>query len=216
MLRRHRHWLRRWSLVAATAALLLLPAFAFGGGPVTQITVGDDFFQPKHPASITIGGNVVWQGPAEGTDDSHNVRQDVKLFRSGSPSKTAFTTGYSIAPSAGTFHYYCELHGSKHGGMAGVVKVAPRLLKSIGPGLLVQWAYQTNNQTGSRFDVRYKVNNFKWKTWKNDTTKFEAKFGAGDHPVHLSPGHTYRFEARSEKKKVSRRSGWSPPLKVSP
>jgi hypothetical protein len=201
---------RRSLIISATAVVLALPAFA--GGAPREIEVGDDFFAPKNPPArnFQIGPSFRWSNGG-GTNDPHNIRQDDKLFFSGS-----LTTGpinFAIKASAGSYHYYCELHGSPQGGMAGRVKVRPiaetdHLIGEIE----VRWA-DPNTETGSRFDVRYRVDHRRWKTWKNDTPRFHAAFGHNDNPVNYRPNrHTYKIEVRSERKRVKKHSDWSPPL----
>ena len=53
--------------------------------------------------------------------------------------------------------------------MAGRVKVRPIAVTDSASGEIeVRWA-SSSTDTGSRFDVRYRVDQRKWKTWKNDT-----------------------------------------------
>ena len=53
----------------------------------------------------------------------------------------------------------------------------------------------------------------RWKTWKNDTRAFHASFGRNDNPVNYNPdNHTYKIKVRSERRRVSKRSDWSPAL----
>ena len=202
--------MRRSLIISATAVVLALPAFA--GAAPREITVGDDFFAPQRPPAQTFqtGPSFRWSNGG-GTEHPHNVRQDDKLFRSGDLTKGPIN--FAINASAGSYHYYCELHGSRQGGMAGVVKVRPiALADSLIGEIEVQWA-DSNTDTGSRFDVRYRVDHRRWKTWKNDTASFHAAFGHNDHPVDYRPNrHTYKIEVRSERRRVKKHSDWSPPL----
>jgi hypothetical protein len=78
----------------------------------------------------------------------------------------------------------------------------------------VKWSPGTN-QTGNRFDVRYRVDGGAWKTWKSQVSIAQATFGVNNMPVHVAPGHTYEVEARSEKStNLSKPSGWSPLARV--
>jgi plastocyanin len=203
---------RRFLVIAAAAALLALPAAA--GAAPREINVGDDFFSPKTPAARMFqpGPSFHWSNGA-GFGNRHNVRQDDKLFRSGNP--TSGTIDFAIRASAGSFHYFCELH--RFSGMSGVVKVRPiALADSLSGQIAVQWADPSTN-TGSRFDVSYRVDNQRWKTWKNDTARFQGNFGRNDRPVNYRPNrHTYRVKVRSERQQVSKRSGWSPPVTLNP
>jgi hypothetical protein len=201
---------RRSLIISATAVVLALPAAA--GAAPRKIDVGDDFFAPRKPPARNFanGPSFRWSD-VPGTNNPHNVRQDDRLFRSGNP--TTSPINFTINASAGSYHYYCEVHGSRQGGMAGRVKVRPvaeadHLIGEIE----VQWA-DSNTDTGSRFDVRYRVDQRRWKTWKNDTRKFHAAFGHNDNPVNFRPNrHTYKIKVRSERRRVKKHSDWSPPL----
>jgi hypothetical protein len=137
-----------------------------------------------------------------------------KLFRSG-----ALTRGpinFTIRASAGSFRYYCELHGTPDGqGMAGTVKVRPIAeTDSLVGEIAVVWA-DSNTNTGSRFDVRYRVDNRRWKTWRNDTSSFHGAFGHKDSPVNYRPSrHNYKIKVRSERRRVKKHSDWSPVLRL--
>jgi hypothetical protein len=97
--------------------------------------------------------------------------------------------------------------------MAGRVKVRPVAeTDSISGEVEILWA-DSNTDTGSRFDVRYRVDQRKWKTWKNDTPSFQAAFGHNDNPVNYRPNrHTYKIKVRSERRRVKKHSDWSPAL----
>jgi plastocyanin len=191
---------------------LALPASA--GAAPRQIKVGDDFFSPQLPSArnFQAGPSFSWSRRGDSSGD-HNVRQDAKLFRSGDP--TGGPINFAINASAGSYHYYCELHGSPQGGMAGRVKVRPiAVADSLSGQIEVRWANSSTN-TGSRFDVRYRVDHRKWKTWKNDTRSFHAFFGRHDRPVNYRPNrHNYKIKVRSERRRVKKHSDWSPVLKL--
>ena len=201
---------RRSLIISAAAAALVFPATA--GAVPRQINVRDDFFSPRSPAArnFSPGPSFRWQSvPAAFSD--HNVRQDDRLFFSGAPTDPL---NFRINASAGSYHYYCTLHGSRQGGMAGRVKVRPIAVPaSTGGEIKIRWANADTN-TGSRFDVRYKVDQRRWNTWKNDTRAFHAAFGHNDRPVNYRPNrHNYKIKVRSERRKVKKRSDWSPVLR---
>ncbi len=202
--------MRGFLITSATAALLALPAVA--GAAPREISAGDDFFSPKKPAArnFQAGPSFHWSR-AGGSSNDHNIRQDDKLFFSGNP--TSGPINFTINASAGSYHYYCELHGSRQGGMAGRVKVRPIVeTDDLAGEIEVHWA-DSNTDTGSRFDVRYRVDQRRWKTWKNDTSKFHAAFGHNDNPVNYRPNrHTYKIKVRSERRRVKKHSDWSPAL----
>ena len=200
--------MRGFLITSATAALLALPAVA--GAAPREISAGDDFFSPKKPAArnFQAGPSFHWSR-AGGSSNDHNIRQDDKLFFSGNP--TSGPINFTINASAGSYHYYCQIH--RFSGMSGVVKVRPRAVPdSVAGEILVRWA-DSNTNTGSRFDVRYRVDRRRWKVWKNDTRKLQGTFGHNDRPVNFNLNrHTYKIEARSERRQVSKRSDWSPAL----
>jgi plastocyanin len=204
--------MRRYLLAGTAAAILAIPAFAFGGS-TTTVTVAPGDTNTYGPKNVTIKvgtGGIHWQWGSSGhTFAAHNVRQDSRLFYSG-PLTTSDPGGYDVVPSAGSFHYYCELHGSPSGGMAGTIFVRPSIFNKTANSFRVEWA-GTLRQSGDAFDVRYRVDGGAWKMWKNDVTIGQATFGASNHPIHVGPGHTYDIQARSEKKAApSKVSGWSP------
>jgi plastocyanin len=195
---------------------LAIPTLAIGKA-TTTITVAPNNANSYGPKSVTknVGaGAIHWQwGTSGSTFAAHNVREDNKLFYSGSLTNSD-PGGYTITPSAGSFHYYCELHGSPSGGMAGTIKIRPAVFNKTATSFGVRWSPGTN-QTGNAFDVRYRVDGGAWKTWKNHVAAASAIFGSGNHPIRVTPGHTYEVQARSEKtSNVSKASGWSPSARV--
>jgi plastocyanin len=204
--------MRRYLLAGAAAALLAVPALAFGGS-ATTVTVAPNNTNTYGPKNVTktVGtGEIHWQwGSSGSTVSAHNVRQDNKLFFSGQPT-TSDPGGYSVVPSAGSFHYYCDLHGSSAGGMAGTINVRPLIFNKTGSSFRVEWATGAN-QTGDAFDVRYRVDGGTWKIWKSGATIGQATFGANNRPIHVTSSHTYDIQARSKKQaNPSKVSGWSP------
>jgi plastocyanin len=201
---------RRSLIISATAVVLALPATA--GAAPREIDIGDNFFSPRKPPARNFanGPSFRWSNGG-GTGNRHNVRQDDRLFRSGDP--TRHPINFAINASAGSYHYYCERHGSPQGGMAGRVKVRPIAETDHAPGEVeVVWA-DSNTDTGSRFDIRYRVGQRRWKIWKNDTPKFHAAFGHNDNPVNYRPNrHTNKIKERSERRRVKKHSDWSPAL----
>jgi plastocyanin len=87
------------------------------------VAVSSNIFSPT-AVTIAPGDTVLWQR----ADGFHNVVADDGSFRlgegdSGSPG-SSWTTGRHTFNTAGTFRYYCEIHGAPGGrGMSGVVIV---------------------------------------------------------------------------------------------
>ena len=202
-----------FAIAALTAcAALAAPASA---GDTETILVGDDFYDPeKYSGSIFT--DVHWLPDPEAADE-HNVVASGKLFDSGA---LVADTDYTIGPSAGTFSYFCESHGTRSGkGMAGTLKIPPSdaATKRGNDIFGVQWA-DDNSTTGDRYDVRYKApsTDGKYKTWLKNQTEVEGVFGQGNDPVNVKPGKTYSVQVRSEDSSDpnKRKSGWSPALKL--
>ncbi len=211
--------MRRYLLIGTAAALLAIPALA-AGRATTAITVAPNNTNSFGPKSVTTNvgaGDIHWAwGDTNGhTFAPHNVQQDNNLFSSGAPTKFK-PAGYTITPSAGSFHYYCTLHGNPGSDtrMVGTIHIRPTVFNKTASSFGVRWSPGTN-QTGNAFDVRYRVDGGAWKTWQNHVTTAYAVFGASNSPVQVGPGHTYEVQARSEKlSDVSKPSGWSPSAKV--
>jgi hypothetical protein len=182
-----------------------------------EIQVADNSFTPRTPPArnLASGASFHWQR-APGSTLPHNVRQNFKLFYSGAT--TSGPINFSIRASAGTYHYYCELHGTASGGpMDGVVRVRPVFaLAPAGAPFTVTWALSgtSGTNTGNQFDVRFRVGTSgTWTFWRNDSTARSGVFGQNGQPVQVMPGRTYQFQARSQKI-PSQPSGWSPTLTV--
>jgi plastocyanin len=87
------------------------------------VAVANNFFDPN-PIIINVGDTVAWQR----TVGFHNVRADDESFRLGeNPAGDPGDSWSSVSQTftqAGTFRYYCEIHGGPGGdGMAGTVIV---------------------------------------------------------------------------------------------
>jgi hypothetical protein len=203
---------RRFSVIGGIVAAALLAGAPSASAGFASITVNDNFFNPDR-ATLPHGPECFqwdWGTP----NNPHNVRQDRKLFYSGAPtaSDSAF---FGRCASAGSFHYYCEVHGFASGGMDGRLRVRPTSPKSTSDDRFrVTWALDNSN-TGNRFDVRFRVGNGDWRDWRKDTERLSGLFGRNNTPVDVRPNRTYFFKARSQKGPNDNRvSGWSPRLRV--
>jgi plastocyanin len=186
--------LRKGLLVGVLA--LVLPAQAAAQGDTREVAGGDDFFSPERVSMAVGAGSVHW---AWSTANEHNVRHDDRVFYSGALS----TTGdFTVTPSAGTFDYYCELHGFPGGGMAGEIKVKPTG-EVKGKRANLVWA-TADTDTGTRFDVRQKVGKEKPKVVEEKTKSLDGRF-------KLKDGKN-QFQVRS--REGDRMSDWSPKLNL--
>ena len=91
--------------------------------------------------------------------------------------------------------------------MRGTVRVAPTVSSApAGLNFTVKWAAAGTN-TGTSFDVQYRVGSGPFKTWRTNTTAKSLVFGRGG-PVAVARGKTYTFRVRSGT--GARESGFSP------
>jgi plastocyanin len=184
---------------------MLLCAMQASAGSTFIIDVDDNFFAPDNGGQFTPTVGIRWEWNAP-TTNKHNVRQDDRMFRSGPPTKGG---QYEIIPPAGTYRYYCEVHGN--GVMDGVLRMTPSI-PEIGSDDLVKVTWTSTGDTfGDRFDVRYAVGNGPFKPWLTKTERRRAPFGKDNKPLDVKPNQEYRFRARTritgENPKVSE---WSP------
>src|SRR5687767_3382894 len=100
---------KRFSLVAGLTAVVVLAGAAPASAGTSPISVNDDIFNPDlvEVSSISDCG-LTWDWGT--VSNSHNVRQDSKLFYSGAPTDDDSNQFFRVC-SAGTMHYYCEVHG---------------------------------------------------------------------------------------------------------
>lgn len=193
--------------VVLVGVALLVPGPASGG--TAEIAVHDNYFSPTS-RRVVVGGSVHWFR-AGGSNGFHNVREDGWLFESPA-TPTDGPLDVTFVFSAGTFHFFCETHGSPLGaaetGMAGFIRV-PVSLSRLPAGLpfTVRWATD-GAQTGTAYDVQFRVGSGSWRTWKTDATNNRGVFGRDAKPVRVRHGVRYSFRARSQE--GPNVSGWSP------
>ena len=148
--------MRRYLAIRAAATLLEIPPLALG---MRHDDDGDGWssrpqnhFCAEHRTQA-VGASIHWYWWADSNAGPHNVRQDDKLFYSGAATDNN-PAGYTITPSAGRFHYYCEPHRTR--GMQGTLYIRPAVFSRTATSFGVRWSPGTN-ETGDRFDVRYRV-----------------------------------------------------------
>ena len=218
MARRRRSWSA--ATCGAVAALLIAPAVSSAGFTIEEIAVDDPPGAPAFaftPDDISgpLNQAVRWSRGVDG-DARHSVTQVDSLFRL-PPTKEPID--FMLRFSAGTFPYFCEIHGSPGRGMDGIVRISPGVdTDPEGANFDVDWANDEALQTGELFDVRYRRQGAsKWKRWLRNTPLDGEEFGLANEPERAVTGRTYEFQARSKRADDPRkRSGWSPVLVVTP
>ncbi|HEX9823430.1 MAG TPA: hypothetical protein VGB51_03435 [Actinomycetota bacterium] len=201
----------RRMLAPIVVLVLVLAVPSFGGAATKEVTISPNgtSFDPS-TVRVTAGGDVHWSKSAGAL--SHNVREDGELFRSGDPTNGAID--FSVTFSAGKFHYYCEIHGSASGGMSGFVKVPVKFKGAPGGApFTVTWA-PGGSETGSSYDVQYRIGAGVWMKWKRNTATGSGVFGKNGDPETAQNGTAYQFRARSGD--GSAKSGWSPKASFTP
>ena len=119
-------------IAAAAAALFSLTACGGmtspgGGGPVTNVTVGNDFFRSVHNGSqnpavdtIAAGESFTWTWSAAGSHSIQSTGIPPEVFRN-SVVMAGANSSYTITfRNPGTYPYDCAVHGAA---MTGVVVV---------------------------------------------------------------------------------------------
>ncbi|MGH2747939.1 MAG: plastocyanin/azurin family copper-binding protein [Actinomycetota bacterium] len=186
----------------ATAVVLLVGlASAPVGAATKEVEVVDNRFRPD-VVKIAVGSSVNWT--KKSTRNPHNVWENGGMCSSGSQTTAAFD--FTATFSAGKFKYHCVVHQA--GGMKGVVKVPVTLqAKPAGRKFTVKWATGATD-TGTTYDVQYKIGSGAWKDWLTKTELSRAVFGQGRDPVRVRANKKYSFRVRS--RLVDIKSGWSP------
>ena len=189
--------------IAAPLIVALVLSSAHATAATQDVAVDDNVFRPA-TAGVAVDDQVQWTR-ANGAFGDHNVQAEKNLFSSGPT--TAGPINFTRRFSSGIFSYFCLNH--RGSGMRGKVKVPPKLnAKPSGVNFSVKWATGRTN-TGSKFDVQFRVGSGKWRKWRTDTGTVKGVFGKGGKPVRPVHGKRYSIRVRSQKK-ARRQSGWSP------
>ncbi len=102
------------------AGLGLAAPLALAVDQTVTATSSNEFIDTN--VSVTVGDTVTWNNGG----GSHNVRFDDDSFEQPADPQSDNWTVSRTFNSAGTFRYYCELHGAENGmGMSGTVTVSP-------------------------------------------------------------------------------------------
>ena len=100
-----------------------------GGGPVGQVTVGNNFFRSAHNGTqnaavdtIAAGSTVTWSWNAAGSHSIQSTGLPPAVFRN-SVVMAGATSTYSVTfNNPGTYPYQCSVHGAA---MTGRIVVLP-------------------------------------------------------------------------------------------
>jgi plastocyanin len=196
--------------VAVVLVGLAMIVSAPASGGTAEIAIEDNVFSPDS-RRVRVGRSVRWLR-AEDSNGFHNVREDGWLFESGDP--TGDPIDYTVVFSAGTYHFFCETHGGPLGGMDGLVRVPVSIDRGpAGLPFTVRWATSVS-ETGTAYDVQFRVGSGRWRTWKPNTTNNKGVFGKDAKPVRIRDGVRYSFRARSQDGPNA--SGWSPLVSFRP
>jgi plastocyanin len=108
----------RRSLFLAAASLFVLATAGPARAAVSNVTVGDNFFQPT-TVRINPGDQVSWSWQGSDTHNVVTTSGQTERFRSPLMASGSFSHTF---PDRGRFTYLCEVHPSD---MRGVVEVGP-------------------------------------------------------------------------------------------
>ena len=188
-------------------------------GPPADITIVDDAYLPDGNVRTgatrkPLGAFFIWKwgDDGSGTPGFHNVVQNKNLFSSGADVQTS--QPYSTTPSAGSYGYICTVHEDMDGTIE-VIPIRDTANEPTGLPFRVAWDDPATDTTANKFDVRYRVNGGKLKTWLDDTKRSSAVFGKGNRPVKVKGPSLYEFQVRSQRGRRAK-SGFSPLLPVRP
>jgi plastocyanin len=109
--------MRRFAHRFLLLATLALPALACGdSNDATEVSVKDDVFDPAS-RTVSVGATVSWQW--SGTHQ-HNVTWVVASTNSATQTTGTFMRTFA---TAGSYVYYCTIHGTPTTGMQGTIVV---------------------------------------------------------------------------------------------
>ncbi|RNL79754.1 cupredoxin domain-containing protein [Nocardioides marmorisolisilvae] len=180
--------------LALLAPLMALLAQGPAQATTRTVTVGDDFFTPK-TLKVVVGDSVKWS--FEGTHTSTSTQG---FWNSGT--KNAGQSYTRPFADAGTYPYYCTIHGMM---MSGSIQVPVKASGSASSGWTLRWSSRTGTSS-VRYDVQYKrVGSSTWTSWRTGTASRSATFNP-------SGAHSYYVHARTHV--GSHTSSWSPSITV--
>lgn len=196
---------RRFALVAAFAAALLVPGVATATTATVTLSGGTRAFQSGSP-TIDLGGSVAWQTFA--TTVGHTTTSDrfggtAAGWDIALPTGTA-TYGPVTFDRAGGFAYHCQIHH----GMRGTVLVrmwAEDTTPVVGQTIIIHFAMNAAPAGFSEQIQKHKVGG----TWK------DFSVGNTGATVGWKPAKARTFQFRARLVNGSQVSSWSPVLQLS-
>jgi plastocyanin len=192
---------RRIAVLAALAALLVMPLPAYAATSTVTLSDSMNSFQSGSP-TINFGDGVQWQ--TNSTTNPHTSTADkFNLWDLNLPTGSN-TYGPVSFPRAGGFAYHCEVHG----GMRGTVRV--RMMASdntpmVGQTISILFA-ATNAPAGFIEQVQKRKVGGTWKTFATSTGT----------SVNWTPAKakTFQFRARLKRTSDGTSTLWSPILQL--
>lgn len=162
--------------LSRSLVLLFLLACAPLQAAVHEVVLSGLSFTPSQ-LTIAVGDTVRWRNQS----GFHDVVADDGSFRSGSPTASAFVFEHTFT-TAGTFGYFCSVHGSPGQGMIGrIVVEAASGGPQIGRGLNGSWFNPATDGQGFLFEATVDgVFTFAWFTF-GDNGSYDWFTGAGEY-----------------------------------
>jgi plastocyanin len=191
---------RRFALVAAVAAALLVPGAASAATATVTVSGSTNAFASNSP-TLALGGTVEWQAIA--TTRAHTATADkFSLFNFPLPA------GSETSPSvqfdrAGGFGFHCAIHGS----MRGTVNVQMSVTNSgpaVGQMVTITFAMSAAPSGFSEQIQKRKAGG----TWKNFSV------GNTGTSVNFTPPRAKTFQFRARLVQGGVFTSWSPILNV--
>ena len=192
---------RRFALIAALVAVLLVPGTASASNFIVTISAGNTSFTPGS-STIGLGDSVQWS--TDSTTKHHTTTADkFSLWNFDLPA------GTSAGPSrvfdrAGGFAYHCEFHGNMHGTVM-VQLSSSDSTPMIGQQITITFALSPA-PSGFTEQIQKRKAGGTWRTFANSTGT----------SVNWTPqkAKTFQFRARLKRLSDGTFTGWSPILQL--
>ena len=149
-------------------------------------------------AKVVLGGQVRWSNTS---GLQHTATSKQGFFTSPLLNGNGDSVTYFFK-HAGTFGYYCEIHGLT---MSGKILVPLKAPTGAANGFKLQWSAVDSDRTNRTFDVQKNAPGTAtgWTALRTNT-KFRSAF------LNPTKNGTWRFRARTDNVGSGQSSGWSP------